>query len=388
VGSLEGILETSFEVVVANSADGLLLAASLGVLKLEGSLAGNLAGLVGLGLESGGSLGVGVKALHEGLVLEGVFVGGTGVDTAVADGAELGLDLIGVNDTGEVSASHNAAVQLVAGLLNTLLAVGTEHLVEVGEGVLSVDHEATEVTTGSELEEVKAVDRAGVDTGEVAGSALEEGVLVTIDNEGTLGDDEAGVAHLAGTSASFLCAGVGESGTSTKSGEGLEESVGGLNVEGVNNEGKLGDGIDGVATGEDEGSASRGSNGRGDGVTLLVEVDLAVPLPPGAEGGEHATLTAHVTEGGLAGTVGTGTSNTGDTGNSATSSPRFGGVLVTLVHGDTVGLATILGHVGMNKLDGIVTDRGSEDSGHLDLACNSAFFGVNTHNGSGSHIID
>jgi hypothetical protein len=305
MGSLEGILETSVEGVVASGADSLFLAANLGVLKLEGSLAGNLASLVGLGFESGGSLGVGVKALHKSLVLEGVFVVGVGRNFGLADSAELGLDLIGVNDTGEVSTSHNAAVQLVAGLLNTLLAVGAEHLIEVSEGVLSVDHEATEVTSGSELEEVEAVDGARVNTGEVASSALEEGVLVTIDKEGALGDHEAGVALLAGTSARFLCAGVSESGTSTNGLEALEESMGGLNVEGVNNEGELGDGINLVATGEDEGSASRSSNGRGDGVTLLVEVDLAVPFPPGAEGGEHATLTAHVTEGGLAGTVGT-----------------------------------------------------------------------------------
>jgi hypothetical protein len=36
-------------------------------------------------------------------------------------------------------------------------------------------------------------------------------------------------------------------------------------------------------------------------VSLLVLVDLAVPLSPDLKGGEHATLTAHVTEGSLTG---------------------------------------------------------------------------------------
>jgi hypothetical protein len=43
-----------------------------------------------------------------------------------------------------------------------------------------------------------------------------------------------------------------------------------------------------------------------------------VPLAPDLGGSEHAAGTAHVTEGGLAGTVSTTTGDTGDTGNSAT----------------------------------------------------------------------
>lgn len=46
--------------------------------------------------------------------------------------------------------------------------------------------------------------------------------------------------------------------------------------------------------------------------SLLAKVDLLVPLPPDLGRGEHATRTAHVTEGGLTSTVST---TTGDTGN-------------------------------------------------------------------------
>lgn len=52
--------------------------------------------------------------------------------------------------------------------------------------------------------------------------------------------------------------------------------------------------------------------------SLLALVDLDVPLAPGLGGSEHATGTAHVTEGGLTGTVSTTTGDTGDTGNSTT----------------------------------------------------------------------
>ena len=51
---------------------------------------------------------------------------------------------------------------------------------------------------------------------------------------------------------------------------------------------------------------------------LLAKVDLLVPLAPDLGGSEHATGTAHVTEGGLTGTVSTTTRDTGDTGDSAT----------------------------------------------------------------------
>jgi hypothetical protein len=67
---------------------------------------------------------------------------------------------------------------------------------------------------------------------------------------------------------------------SSQKGGGLVE------VKAVNNEGELGD--------------SGGSEGRCNGVSLLGLVNLLVPLSPGLKWGEHATLTAHVTEGTLA----------------------------------------------------------------------------------------
>lgn len=162
------------------------------------------------------------------------------------------------------------------------------------------------------------------------------------------------------------------------------------------------------------------SGGRGGGVqnSLLALVDLDVPLAPDLGRGEHATGTAHVTEGGLTGTVGTTTRDTGDTGNSTTcsrvyrqphfapngpiprndnnfspfrqisrlppcqlqhrtrthetqknhtegpkltSSPRLSRGLVTSLLADSVRLTLVLVHASVNMLNDIRSDRAGED---------------------------
>ena len=99
-------------------------------------------------------------SLHESLVLKRVLLalgGNVGVD---ALHAELGLDLVGVDDSGEVSAGHHVSAELESTLLDTSLSVGTEDVVEGLEGVLGEDNKSTEVTTWGELEEIQAGDVA------------------------------------------------------------------------------------------------------------------------------------------------------------------------------------------------------------------------------------
>ena len=117
-------------------------------------------------------------------------------------------------------------------------------------------------------------------------------------------------------------------------------------------------------------------------MSLLGEIDLSVPLSPGLKRGKHATFTAHVTEGTLAGAGGTGATNSGNTGDGTTSAPGLGGVLVTLKPEDSMSLSSVFGHVGVNELNSVVSDGGSENSGHGNLADDSAIFGVNTHDRS------
>ena len=118
--------------------------------------------------------------------------------------SELGLNLIGVDDSSEVSNVHAVSVELISTLLDTLDTVGTEDVVECFESVLGEDDESAEMTTWGELEEVESVHVADIDAWEVASGSLDGGVVVTVDDKRTLTEHEAGVSHLGLTSAFAL----------------------------------------------------------------------------------------------------------------------------------------------------------------------------------------
>lgn len=306
MGILEGSLQVVGETVEAGSAGSLLLASGLGSLVLESGSAGGSSGLDSLGLSSAESLGSWVESLHHGAVLEWVLL----LLVVSADGgsdlSELALDLVGVDNSGEVGAVHHVSAELESTLLDTLLVVGSEDLVEGLEGVLGEDNESSEVTTWGELEQVESVDGASVDTWEVASGLLDKWVLISVDDQRSLLEHEAGASQFANTGASSLVvADTAEVLRGTSVHEGGKESLGGLNVEAVEDKRQLWDLLNFVTTGLDEWSAGRSGESGGNGVSLLVGVDLSVPLSPDSKWGEHATLTAHVTEGSLSGSVGT-----------------------------------------------------------------------------------
>lgn len=357
VGSLEGVFELLLDLVESSGSDS----AELSVL-LDGALD------TGGGLDLSEGSGSGVKSLHHGSVLKRVSLGLVVGTDGGADLTELGLNLVGVDNSSEVSAGHEVSLESVAGLLLSGVSAVSEDGVEGSEGLGGEDNESSEVTTGGELEEVESVDGASVDTGEVAGNSL-DGVVVSVDDKGSLTEDEAGASHLTVSSS----VGLGGSDsvevvTNTVSVEDGEE-VGGLVLSiGVplDNKGKLGDVVASVTSGLDEGSDGGSGKSGGNGVSLLGDVDLSVPLSPGAEGGEHASLSAHVTEGGLSRSVGTGTGDSRNTGDGASSSPGLGRVLMSLLPEDSVSLSSVLGHVGVDKLNDVVSDGGREDLGHRD----------------------
>lgn len=206
------------------------------------------------------------------------------------------------------------------------LGGGAVDLVEGLEGLGGPDDEAAEVATRSELEQVEGGDGAGLDTGDVA-EALDQVLAVSlsrVDDEGTTALAVAAATELALASTELLGASnLLEVGAGT---DGLEEGDGSSSLgDGVSSnelrvddKGDLRDAHDLVTTGQEKGSDGRGSNGRAGSVALLALVDLDVPLAPGLGRGEHAAGAAHVTEGGLTGTVSTGTRDTGNTGNSTT----------------------------------------------------------------------
>ena len=109
--------------------------------------------------------------------------------------------------------------------------------------------------------------------------------------------------------------------------------------------------IDLVAAGHDQRGQGRGGQGGSDRVALLGDVDLAVPLAPDLGRGEHASSTAHVSEGSLSSAVGSSSGHTGNTRDGASSTPGLGGGLVTGLHEHTVSLALILVHVRVDDAD-------------------------------------
>ena len=114
----------------------------------------------------------GVESVHEGMIVERVLLGDV-LDDGSLNLAELGLNLVRVDDSSEISAVHHVSVEDIATLLDVSSSVVSEDAIECLEGVLGPDDESAEVTTGSELEEVKSVHVDEVDTGEVSGGSLD-----------------------------------------------------------------------------------------------------------------------------------------------------------------------------------------------------------------------
>lgn len=299
--------------------------------------AGGLGGLLLLGgtallsKELGAADGqrVGVELDHGTKVLEGVLLQALAHDGSLG-GADLALNLIGVDDAGNIRVGHDTTGEGEARLLGGLAVDGAEDGVHALKSSLGPDDEAAHVSTRSELEQVEAVSVAELHTGKVA-EGLDDTVVLGVDNEGTEALDVTAVAHLTLTTTELaggldlLDVIIGTDGLEGSDGLlGALDGLGGV----VNNAGDLSDLRDAVTTSKDQRGKSRSSQSRGNGVALLVGVDLAVPLAPSAGGVEHATFAAHVTESSLARARGTTTGDAGDTGNGTAGTPGLGGVLV------------------------------------------------------------
>lgn len=256
VGVGERLDETVVEGVVLGGAGGVLLASVLGALLLEDGGAVGLAGGRGGNLEATGGLGEGVKLLHHVSVLERVLLGLVVNANGGPDGAELGLNLVRVDNSGEIGAVDGVTLELVSTLLLALLGVGSEDVVEAVEGIGGEDGESSDVTTGGELEEVESVDVASVNTGEVPGASLDVRVTVSVDDQGSLADGESGVAVLSVSVSHLLrLADSVEVLLGSELVESVEESAGRAGVDGVGDERKLGHIVDTVTTGHNQGSA-------------------------------------------------------------------------------------------------------------------------------------
>jgi len=316
---------------------------------------------------------VGIQADLNAEVLEGVLLKAGSLLGTCLGGADLGLHFVGVDETSEVGVGHDASGQGIAALLGRFAVDGAVNVTELFEGALGPDNEATHVTTGGKLEEVEALDVGEFNTREVA-AGFDDSVVLRVHNQGSAAGDVATVTKfaLAATefagSLSFFDVVEG-----TKTLEGFDGVLGLLDgfKRVADNAGNFSDVADLVATSHDQRRQGSSSKSRSNGVALLVGVDLAVPLAPGLGGGEHATFTAHVTESSLTGAGSTTARDTGDTGHGTAGTPRVGGVTHTSHVLDGIGLAAVLRHLCVDKVDDVGADRSQQDGGHDNLFVSS-----------------
>jgi len=198
--------------------------------------------------------------------------------------SDSALDGIGVDDLSDIGVGKDGSVEMVSSLALGSVSVATEEFIKSLEGRFSPDDESSEVTTGSELLKVKSVDVGDFNTGEVSNSSEEGDVFVAVNKEGTSSESVSLVSHLTLTSSDGL--GVGNSFNIFVGTDSLQESNGILSLFDtfdlvIDNQRKHGDVLDSVTSGEDKRSDGGSSKSSGNGVSLLLDVDLSVESSPG-----------------------------------------------------------------------------------------------------------
>ena len=302
LGSLEGVFESLVEGV--ESGGSLLLSSSLGLgsLGFEGSLSGG----VSLGFSGGDELSLfgseWVESVSDGSVGKWVLLGLI-VNSDVSSGfSKFGLNLIGVDNSADIGAAHDGSVESVTLLFLGDVRWGTEDSVEGLESILGEDDESTEVTTWGELEDVKSVDVAGIDTWEVSSGLLDTGGLVSVHDKWTLSHDVSGVSVFTSSGSDLLgSSDLSEIITSSEALESSEEGLGVWKGKVVNDKWELWDLVDVVTSSHDKWGAGGSGKSGGNGMSSLSDVSLCVPFSPDLKWSEHSGLSAHVTEGSLTG---------------------------------------------------------------------------------------
>jgi len=198
--------------------------------------------------------------------------------------SDSALDGIGVDDLSDIGVGKDGSVEMVSSLALGSVSVATEEFIKGLEGRFSPDDESSEVTTGSELLKVKSVDVGDFNTGKVSNSSEEGDVFVAVNKEGTSSESVSLVSHLTLTSSDGL--GVGNSFNIFVGTDSLQESNGILSLFDtfdlvIDNQRKHGDVLDSVTSGEDKRSDGGSSKSSGNGVSLLLDVDLSVESSPG-----------------------------------------------------------------------------------------------------------
>lgn len=290
--------------------------------------------------------GVGVESIHQSVVLEGVLLLQLVSHDVGFGGVHDRLDFIGVDQSGQIGVGHGLSGELIPRFLRAVGFIGSEQSIQGAERGLREHAESSDLASGGELSEAESVDIGHLNAGHVSEGLDEFHVFIGVDDQRSLLDSVSVVSELSLSGSEGLRGDhllhVLVHGESLEEGHGLLGFLVGFELV-FHHQRELDHVVDLVATGHDQGGHRGGREGAGDRVALLVDVHLAVPSAEDLEGGEHVALSTHVSEGGLAGAVGTGAGNSGNTGHGSTSAPGFGGVLLTGGSGNGVGLAGVFG---------------------------------------------
>lgn len=281
------------------------------------------------------------------------------------------MDLVGVDDSGDVGVGHLMDGKGPSFLLLAGLGVGSEDVVEFLEGTLGPYDESSNVTSGGQLEKVESADVSDLNSGNVSQSLDEGNISSTVDNQRSSSGSVSSVSELSFSGSDLD--GVNDLLDIRPSSDILEESNGLLSsfdfFGGIgDDQGEFGDVVDSVSSGLNQGKDNGGSQGSGDGVSLLLDVASSVPSSPDSDGSEHSSLSTHVSEGTLTISGCSGPGNSGNSGHSSTCSPGLSGVLHTGVVLDGMTLSSVLADVGVDEVDDIGPDSDAEDGGEDSLA--------------------
>lgn len=110
------------------------------------------------------------------------------------------LNLIGVDDSGEIGVSDFVSGEVESLLLDTWIFIGSEDVVELFEGSFSPDDESSDVPSWCELEEVKSADMSNFDSWNVSEGLDEGDIGSAVDNKRTSSGSVSSVSKL-----SFSC---------------------------------------------------------------------------------------------------------------------------------------------------------------------------------------
>ena len=165
------------------------------MLSLNVSFTSNSTGFDCFNFKSALGLSIWVKSVHQGSVLKWILICGVTSNKVTSNSTEFTLNLVRVDNSCKISASHHTSVKLVTRFFDTFLSVSTEDSVKMVEGILSEDNKSTKMTTWSELKKIKSVDAAGINTWKITGVSLNVGVLIAVHNKRTLCNLETRVSH-------------------------------------------------------------------------------------------------------------------------------------------------------------------------------------------------